>query len=190
MKSTYRISKSLFDRVLAGVGIVLVSPILVMIAICILIEDGRPVIFQQIRVGKNGTNFKIKKFRSMPKSAPSIASADAQHLTITKVGTVTRRLSLDELPQLWNILFGDMAFIGPRPALPSQTELLAGRSANGSWELKPGLTGLAQVNGFEGMSEHEKSDLDAQYLRQESIKTDLKVLYRTTQYLFKSPPRV
>lgn len=190
MRSLYRRTKSILDPLLAAAVLVLTSPILLLIAVAVVLDDGRPVFFNQLRVGREGAFFKIKKFRSMPLDSPSVASADASHLRVTRVGTIIRRLSLDELPQVWNIVSGDMAFIGPRPALPTQLELLSGRRANGSSLIKPGLTGLAQVKGYEGMGEQEKSELDGEYLLRESLLTDLKILSLTAVYLFKSPPRV
>ncbi len=187
---TYSKVKRCADLLLAGFLLVLLSPVCALVALAILIEDGRPIIFNQERVGRDGMNFRILKFRSMEIGAPNVASANAAEIRITRIGRFTRRFSLDEIPQVLNVIRGEMSFVGPRPALPSQSELLTVRQSNGASGLRPGITGLAQVDGFEGMSEKEKGRLDGRYAEHLSLQLDLNLIVRTFAFLAKEPPRV
>jgi O-antigen biosynthesis protein WbqP len=182
--------KRLFDIAISAAALILLSPLLLITAFAIWLEDRGPAFFRQDRVGKDGETFRIFKFRSMPVNTPHVAKADAGALRVTRVGKVIRRTSVDELPQLLNIFRGDMSVVGPRPPLPSQTALLETRAALGAMWCKPGLTGWAQVNGRDGMSEPEKGRLDAQYAEQVSFVTDLRIILRTFSYLLKRPPVV
>jgi O-antigen biosynthesis protein WbqP len=168
--------------------LVLLSPLLLLVAIAIRIEDGGPPIFRQQRVGRAGAPFTIYKFRSMPVGTPNMPSVAAGGLRVTRVGRVLRRTNIDELPQLWNVLKGDMSLVGPRPALPSQTVLLTLREAAGVLSLRPGLTGLAQVNAYDGMPETEKVQWEDRYARRVSFGRDLAILLRTFVYLLRRPP--
>src|SRR5205823_7797451 len=120
-------------------------------ALLIHLEDRGPVLFRQQRSGRDGRPFRIFKFRSMPVNTGDVPSSQARSLRVTRVGQIIRRLNIDELPQLINILRGDMSVVGPRPALPTQTALLDMRKANAAIKCKPGLTGLAQVNSYDNM---------------------------------------
>lgn len=180
--------KRWFDVVGAGVLLTVCSPVLLLIAFAIGLEDGRPVIFRQSRIGRDGKPFTLYKFRSMPVGTQQVPSAQALHVRLTRVGRVIRRTNVDELPQLLNILRGDMSLIGPRPALPSQASLLAARNARGIMTLRPGLTGLAQVNAYDGMSEQEKIAWEARYLQNVSLALDMVILTRTFAYLLRRPP--
>jgi lipopolysaccharide/colanic/teichoic acid biosynthesis glycosyltransferase len=186
----YAVTKRWVDFLLSLILLIGLSPILAVIALCILVEDGRPILFRQRRVGSALTSFTILKFRSMPVGVANVSSANAESLPVTRVGRIIRRTSLDELPQLINILRGDMSIIGPRPALPTQIELLQARNTNGSAFLRPGLTGLAQVNGFEGMTESEKAAFDGLYLRRENLREDVNILWKTFCFLLRPAPRV
>jgi O-antigen biosynthesis protein WbqP len=152
----------MFNRIFAFIIIIITSPIFVFVAIKILIEDGNPVLFTQKRVGINYSFFNIYKFRSMKKNTPNVAT----HLLtnpdqyLLKIGKFIRRTSLDELPNLINILKGEMVFVGPRPALYNQDDLMALRVATGVDKLKPGITGWAQVNGRNGISWEQKFKYD------------------------------
>lgn len=182
--------KRLFDIVLSGLSLIFLSPLLLLTALAIRLEDGGPALFRQERVGKDGSIFRIFKFRSMPVNTPHVAKADAAALRVTRVGKVIRRTSVDELPQLLNIMHGEMSVVGPRPPLPSQTALLETRSALGAMGCKPGLTGWAQINGRDGMSEPEKGRLDAEYAQRVTLATDLRIILLTFGYLLKRPPVV
>jgi len=183
-----RLFKRSLDALLSGLALAVLAPVLGVIAAAILLEDGRPVIFRQVRAGRDGGTFFLRKFRSMPVDTPNVPSSASKGLAVTRVGGVLRRTNLDELPQLINILRGDMSLVGPRPALPSQKRLLLLRAADGSTSLRPGLTGWAQVNSYEGMPEEEKAELDAEYARQVSLLKDLGIVLRTLPYLAKRPP--
>jgi O-antigen biosynthesis protein WbqP len=163
-------------------------PIFLLISIIIFIQDGGPAIFRQERIGKNGVVFRFYKFRSMPLNTPSVESKDTQKLQITPFGKFIRRTNLDELPQFYNVLKGDMSFIGPRPPLPAQTELIELRRINGAFHLSPGLTGWAQVNSFDGMSVGEKVKFDGEYASKISFGFEVLILLKTILYFTKKPP--
>ncbi len=180
--------KRLFDVTAAALGLLLLSPLLLLVAWLIRRSDGGPVFFRQPRVGAMGRRFVMLKFRSMPVDAPQIPSGAAGGLPVTRIGKLIRRLNIDEVPQLINVLCGEMSLIGPRPALPEQTDLLALRRQNGAWRLRPGLTGLAQVHAYDGMPTAEKAAYDGAYCARLSLFGDLKILARTLPYLLKQPP--
>ncbi len=186
----YPQTKRVFDAIFACALLVLLSPIFLVVAIMILFDDGKPIFFAQKRVGRGNSLFKIHKFRSMPTGVPTVASAHAEELPITRVGSFIRRTSIDEIPQLLNVIRGEMSFVGPRPALPTQTELLEVRQKNGAQRLRPGITGLAQVNGFDGMSEIQKGGLDGKYAASESFRVDFAIIGKTLVFLVRKPPRV
>jgi O-antigen biosynthesis protein WbqP len=183
-----RLFKPVFDRVGAAVALVALSPVLAAVAVAIRIEDGRPVLFRQERIGAYGTRFTVVKFRSMPTGTAALPSDQASNLSITAVGRLIRRTNLDELPQLWNIIRGNMSFVGPRPALPTQEELVRLRSASGASRCRPGLTGLAQISSYDGMPVSEKAALDQEYARRVTAGRDLGIVIRTFGYLVRRPP--
>jgi len=154
----------------------------------IYIEDRTPVIFKQPRVGKNGREFVLHKFRSMPTNSANIPSAKAGSLRITRVGKIIRRTNIDEIPQLYNILRGDMSVVGPRPAMTTQVELNELRRDAGVLNCKPGLTGLAQVNSYDGMPEAEKVRWDKNYAANISFTLDIYIIMKTFSYLMRRPP--
>ena len=167
--------------------LVFLSPLLLVITILILFEDGCPILFKQKRVGIHYSFFRIYKFRSMKKNTPNVATHLLTNPTqyLLKVGGILRKLSLDELPNLINILKGEMVFIGPRPALYNQDDLMALRVAAGVDKLKPGITGWAQVNGRDEISLEAKVALEKEYLANKSFIFDLKILNKTfTNVLF------
>jgi O-antigen biosynthesis protein WbqP len=151
------------------------------VAVSIFIEDGVPVFFKQKRVGINYTYFYIYKFRSMKKNTPNVAT----HLLtnpeqyLLKIGRILRKLSFDELPNLINIIKGEMVFVGPRPALYNQDDLMALRLAAGVDQLKPGITGWAQINGRDEISIEEKVALEKEYLEKKSYLFDMVILVKT-----------
>jgi len=158
------------------------------VALLIRITSDGPIIFKQSRVGRDGMLFIFYKFRSMPAKTKDISSDKIGDLNIDFIGRAIRRTSIDELPQLFNILIGDMSVVGPRPAIPNQIKLIEIRKRNGSIRCLPGLTGLAQVNSFDGMSVNEKADLDRDYINSISFMNDLVIILKTFFYLFKKPP--
>jgi O-antigen biosynthesis protein WbqP len=173
--------KRIFDIVLALLLLLPCLPILVGVALLVRVTSPGPVIYWSNRIGKNNLEFSMPKFRSMRIDAPAVAThllhKPSQWLTI--VGAFLRRTSLDELPQLWSILKGDMSFVGPRPALFNQGDLISLRTDAGIHKLLPGLTGLAQINGRDDLSIADKVNLDAEYLEKRSIGFDLWILWMT-----------
>jgi len=176
------------DVLASGLAILLLAPIFLAAGLAIWIDDGRPVLFRQTRVGCGGGPFTILKFRSMAKDAGDVPSDQAGFLAVTRVGRFLRRTNIDELPQLFNVLRGDMSLVGPRPSLPSQVELVTLRKRNGAIGLRPGLTGLAQIRSFDGMSAQEKAAFDGQYAANLSFWLDLKIILGTFAYLAHRPP--
>jgi lipopolysaccharide/colanic/teichoic acid biosynthesis glycosyltransferase len=174
------------DVALAGLGLVLTSPLLAAAAVAIRLEDGGPVLFRQTRVGKDGEDFGLLKLRSMSVGAEHVGAGfavDRGDSRITRVGRVLRRTSVDELPQLWNVLRGDMSVIGPRPTLRYQVDRYNDRQRR-RLEVRPGLTGWAQVNGRATLSWDERIELDVWYVEHRSAAVDLKILLRTPLALF------
>ena len=169
--------KRLFDIVLSLGGLIVLSPIFLGLSIAIVIDDPGPVFFTQKRVGQNKRYFKLHKFRSMkmctPHDRPTHMLENPEQY-ITKVGSFIRRHSLDELPQIWDIFLGGMSVIGPRPALWNQDLLTAERDKYGANDVKPGLTGLAQINGRDELEIPEKAKLDGDYCKSIGFKMDLK----------------
>ena len=173
--------KRLFDLFLAlTMGVVLVLPVL-LVALAVKLTSRGPALYWSDRVGRFNRIFRMPKFRSMRVDTPAVAT----HLLndpgswLTPIGSFLRKSSLDELPQLWSILRGDMSFVGPRPALFNQDDLVALRTAAGVHELVPGLTGWAQVNGRDELPIPEKVKLDAEYLRRRSLAFDIYILWLT-----------
>lgn len=180
--------KRVFDIIFAVGLIVGLLPFFLFISFIIFIQDFGTPIFKQIRIGKNGEEFLFFKFRSMPLNTPNVESHQKEKLKITPFGKFIRRTNLDELPQFFNVLKGDMSFIGPRPPIASQKKLIAFRKANKSLFLKPGLTGWAQVNSYDGMPEAIKANFDGEYADRISLKMDLLILFKTVIYFTKKPP--
>ena len=177
-----RYGKRALDFVLALGGLLCLSWLLLGLAAAIRLDSPGPVFFKQKRVGAHKSHFEILKFRTMradtPHDMPTHLLADPDRY-ITRVGRFLRRTSLDELPQLWNILKGDMAVIGPRPALWNQYDLLAERDKYGANDVRPGLTGLAQIHGRDELEIEEKARLDGEYARKLSFAMDVKIFFMT-----------
>lgn len=176
-----------FDIIAASAGTVILSPVMAGVAIWIKLDSPGPVIFRQKRVGRGKSHFYIYKFRTMRADTPKDM---ATHLLtdpssrITRAGRILRRTSLDELPQLVNILLGSMSVVGPRPALYNQYDLIAERDKYGVNELRPGLTGWAQVNGRDEVTIDEKAKLDAEYAKNLSLSMDMRCIWRTFSNVF------
>ncbi len=173
--------KKLFDFLLALSALTMLALPLCLVALAIKLSSKGPVLYWSDRVGKNNRIFSMPKFRSMRTDTPALAT----HLLtkpeqyLTPIGSFIRRTSLDEIPQLWSILAGDMSFVGPRPALFNQHDLIDMRTHNGIHLLLPGLTGWAQVNGRDELSIEDKVKFDAEYLAHRSMGMDLEILWKT-----------
>ncbi|MEK4514269.1 sugar transferase [Paenibacillus sp. FSL H8-0122] len=185
----YMIVKQTLDFILALIGMLLLWPFFLIIAIVIKSTSKGPVLFRQKRLGRNKKEFNILKFRTMrtdtPSDMPTHLLQDPDFF-ITKVGKFLRKTSLDELPQIINILKGDMSIVGPRPALWNQYDLIAERDKYGANEIKPGLTGWAQVNGRDEPSIVEKAKLDGEYTMNLTFQFDLKIFIKTILSVLKS----
>jgi undecaprenyl phosphate N,N'-diacetylbacillosamine 1-phosphate transferase len=181
-----KLLKEIFDRCAAAILLLLLLAIFIIISICIRLDSKGPIFFIQNRVGKDKKNFKIYKFRTMVKDAEKMDKFDLESndKRITRVGKIIREWSIDELPQLINILKGDMSFIGPRPTLLYQVEKYDQFQLR-RLEFKPGLTGWAQVNGRNALSWDEKIKLDIYYVDHWSLKLDLKILLLTIKVVLR-----
>jgi O-antigen biosynthesis protein WbqP len=180
--------KRALDIVISMVALMFLWPILLLVAFLIKIFDPGPVIFRQNRVGRNGELFVFYKFRSMPLNTGDIPSDSIGVVEVGLIGKFIRRTSIDEFPQLFNILRGDMSVVGPRPPIPRQIELIEARRANGALLCRPGLTGLAQIKSFNGMTVFQKADFDGAYARSVTFLGDIKIILGTFTYLLKPPP--
>lgn len=179
----FKMVKRLLDLLLALIAIVVLSIPILIIVIAVAVTSRGPVIYWSQRVGRDKIIFKMPKFRTMEVGSPEVAT----HLLLnpedllTPIGSFLRRTSLDELPQIWSIVMGDMSFVGPRPALYNQNDLIESRELNGVNQLTPGLTGWAQLNGRDSLPIPEKVALDVEYLKHKSFLFDLKILFLTTR---------
>jgi O-antigen biosynthesis protein WbqP len=173
--------KQLFDLAMALVAAVFLALPILLVALAVRYSSPGPALYWSDRVGRNNQIFKMPKFRSMRIDTPAVAThlLDNPSQWLSPIGSFLRKSSLDELPQLWSILKGDMSFVGPRPALFNQHDLIALRTEKGIHELVPGLTGWAQVNGRDEIPIPQKVELDAQYLKRKSFLFDLKILWMT-----------
>ena len=180
--------KRVLDIVLAALAAALLALPVVVVALLVELTSPGPALYWSERVGKDNRTFRMPKFRSMRVDTPPVAThllKDADRF-LTPIGSFIRRTSLDELPQLWSILVGDMSFVGPRPALFNQDDLIALRTARGVHRLVPGLTGWAQVNGRDELPIPVKVEMDAEYLRRRSLAFDLRILWMTALKVMRS----
>jgi lipopolysaccharide/colanic/teichoic acid biosynthesis glycosyltransferase len=176
----------ILDVALAGIGLTAASPALAVAALAIRLEDGGPILYRQRRVGLAGEEFELLKLRTMEVDAERKGAGYAVNEgdpRITRVGRILRRLSVDEVPQLWNVVRGDMSLIGPRPTLPYQVERYTPRQRR-RLEVKPGITGWAQIQGRARLPWDERIELDVWYVEHRSPLLDLKILARTPRALF------
>ena len=174
------------DIAVAGTGLVLTSPVLAASALAVKLENGGPILYRQIRVGKDGEDFELLKLRTMVVGAEKIGAGFAVNEgdpRITRVGRFLRRLSLDELPQLWNVVRGDMSIVGPRPTLRYQVDQYDERQHH-RLDVKPGITGWAQIHGRARLSWTERIELDLWYIDHRSPRVDLRILLSTPRALF------
>ena len=184
----YSISKRTMDIVSSLVGLILLSALFLLVAILIKLDSKGPIIFKQIRIGKNSKPFYIYKFRSMKIDAPNLSTEEfinASDFT-TKVGKFIRKTSIDELPQLVNILKGDMSIVGPRPVIEREVRLLEIRKECNVDSILPGITGLAQINGRDNIDDYEKVKYDFEYLSKRNLVLDIKIIINTVLKVAKS----
>ena len=170
-----------FQKFLALIGILAFAPLIIIICMIIYIDDGNPIFFKQKRIGKNNKIFTLYKFRTMLINTPDIAThlIDPGSIKFTRIGPFLRKYSLDELPQLFNIIKNEMALIGPRPALYNQKDLIKKRTEKGIEILPPGITGWAQINGRDELEIDEKVKMDYYYLKNQSLSLDIRILFLT-----------
>jgi O-antigen biosynthesis protein WbqP len=181
MKLGYLYLKRILDVTLSAIALIMLFPIILIIACIIAVFDGLPIIYWSDRVGVNGKIFQMPKLRTMKPETPAVATnlLQSPEACMTWFGPFLRKTSLDELPQLWSILVGDMSFIGPRPALFNQTKLISLRKDAQIDKLRPGLTGLAQISGRDELSDELKVQFDEGYLKNISFNLDLKIIALT-----------
>lgn len=184
----YSILKRLGDISISLIAITLFCPVFILIAIAIKLDSEGPVIFKQKRFGIHKKIFYVFKFRTMKVESPKyVATRDLQNPEqwITRVGAFLRKTSLDELPQLCNILVGDMSIVGPRPVVVSERDVIEAREKYGANDVLPGLTGWAQINGRDNLSTDIKAKLDGYYVKNRSLIMDIKCIVRTIPYVLK-----
>lgn len=179
--------KRLFDFTVSLLLILMLLPVFFIISIVIAIDAGNPVIYKQYRVGKDNKLFYIYKFRTMKNNTRLAATKDLTEAdsVITKSGRILRKTSLDELPQLFNVLKGDMSFVGPRPLIPEEKEIRVLRKKYGIYTVRPGITGWAQVNGRDMLTDEEKALFDKEYIDKQSIAFDIKIMFKTVLVVLK-----
>lgn len=182
--------KRILDIMVSSVALIIFAIPMLIIAICIKADSKEdPILFKQVRIGKNDVPFKIYKFRIMRTDAPHQMATEKfenPEVYITKIGEKLRKSSLDELPQLLNVLRGDMSIVGPRPLIPKEKEVLSWRDEYGAEKVLPGITGLAQVNGRDELIGEEKAKYDAEYANSISFLLDLKILAKTVSDVVRS----
>ena len=179
--------KRFFDFTVSLLMILLLLPVFNLTGKIIAIDAGNPVIYKQYRVGKDNKLFYIYKFRTMKNNTRLAATKDLTEAdsVITKSGRILRKTSLDELPQLFNVLKGDMSFVGPRPLIPEEKEIRQLRKEYGIYSVRPGITGWAQVNGRDMLSDEEKALFDKEYIDKQSIAFDIKIMFKTVMVVLK-----
>lgn len=171
--------KRALDVAACALLLLLLWPILLIVIVAIRLESRGPAIFKQVRVGKHGRVFTCYKFRTMFAGTGDVPTHQVSASAITPLGDYMRRFKIDELPQLANVLAGDMSLVGPRPCLPSQVELIEARRRLGVLEVRPGITGLAQVGGIDMSNADRLAEVDAKYVRNQSFRGDLKLIWAT-----------
>lgn len=184
----YSVVKRLGDIILSLMGIIILCPIFMIIAIMIKLDSEGPIIFKQKRFGRYRKSFYVFKFRTMKVESPKYVATRDLHNSeqwITRVGSFLRKTSLDELPQLYNILVGDMSIVGPRPVAINELDVVEARDKYGANDILPGLTGWAQINGRDNLSTDMKAKLDGYYVKHRSLIMDIKCIVRTIPYVLK-----
>ena len=186
-KRSYNFVKRTFDLILSALAMIVCAIPILVISLIVYINDPGPVIFSQYRVGRHGKRFKVYKFRTMVQNTPKyLSTKDVKNPKqyITKVGRVLRKTSLDELPQLWNVFRGDMSLVGPRPLISDEIDIHQMRSRFGVYNVRPGITGLAQINGRDTLGAVDKVHWDVRYLEHYGLKMDLKIFAATFPQVF------
>jgi O-antigen biosynthesis protein WbqP len=171
--------KRTLDVTAALAGLIILTPVLIVVAILVGITSKGFVLFRQVRVGRQEQTFVCNKFRTMHEGTTQRGTHEINSSALTSAGAFLRALKLDELPQLWNVLWGEMSLVGPRPCLPNQQELIAERRAREVFSVSPGITGLAQVQGVDISKPKQLAEIDQTYIRTRSIGMDLKLIFRT-----------
>ncbi|MDZ7824253.1 MAG: sugar transferase [Ahrensia sp.] len=171
--------KRIFDFVTSLFGIIAFSPLMLIIMVIIWAQRDGQIIFAQVRVGKDQVPFVCYKFRTMVVGTPQLATHEVGVNNITVFGAKLRRYKLDELPQLYNVLAGDMSLVGPRPCLPTQHDLIAARAVRNVFLLRPGITGLAQINGIDMRDPEKLAKIDALYFSDNNILNDIWIIFKT-----------
>lgn len=173
--------KRFFDFIISLFALIILSPLFIIISLIILFSDGTPILFRQKRVGKGNKLFVIYKFRTMENGVGDIASGELENAEkkITRFGKILRATSIDELPQLFNILNGTMSLIGPRPLIPAEKEIRELRERYNVYSVRPGITGWAQVNGRDNITAENKALLDKEYVEKQSLMFDIKIFFLT-----------
>jgi O-antigen biosynthesis protein WbqP len=174
-------AKRAFDIACAIFGGIVLLPLIVALALAVRLTSPGPGLFQQVRVGREQRLFVCYKLRTMTTGTGDRPSHETAPSAITPLGKVLRRTKLDELPQLWNIVKGEMSFVGPRPCLPGQLHLIEARRARGVYSLRPGITGVAQVRGVDMSDPEALANLDALYLKQMSVRRDIQLIWQTVR---------
>jgi len=183
----YKFTKRVFDIVCSILGIIILSPIFIIVSMLIKLESKGPIIFKQLRAGKDSKPFYIYKFRSMKIETPNIATNDFadSYAYITRIGKIIRKTSIDEIPQLFNILKGDMSIVGPRPVILEEVDLIELRQSYNIDKILPGITGWAQINGRDNIGNEEKVKYDYEYLVNKSFIMDLYIIIMTVLKVLK-----
>ena len=173
--------KRIFDLTVSVIALVLLSPLFLAVSVAILLTDGAPVLFKQERVGKDNKLFVVYKFRTMRNGIGDVATSNLTDANekITKTGKFLRLTSIDELPQLFNIINGTMSLVGPRPLIPAESEIRELREKYGVYSVRPGITGYAQINGRDNIDDETKALLDKEYVEKQSFMFDLKIIFKT-----------
>ena len=173
------ISKRIFDIAASLAGLIALSPLMAILWVLVRLGSPGPGLFAQQRVGRNEQIFTCYKFRTMHVGTAQRATHEVSKSAITSTGKILRRFKLDELPQLWNVLIGDMSLVGPRPCLPVQDALIAERRKRGVYTLRPGVTGLAQVRNIDMSKPERLAEIDAEYMQHQSLMFDLRLILKT-----------
>lgn len=187
-QKVYLVFKRLCDILLSSVAVLFLLPFMLIVAVIIKLTSKGPAVFLQNRVGQFGKSIKVYKFRTMLESAPSdVATGNLENpeLYITKIGKILRMTSFDEILQLFNVLKGEMSLVGPRPIILSEDEIHALREKNKIYSIKPGITGLAQINGRDLLTPEEKVRYDSLYMQKVSLKMDIYILFKSVIVVFK-----
>ena len=175
----YKLMKRIFDILISCIGLILVLPVVIILAVLISLNSNGSPIFAQERVGRHEQRFKCYKLRTMFLDGPNVGTHEISSEAITPIGIRIRKTKLDELPQLWNVIRGEMSLVGPRPCLPSQTRLIEARRKYDVFDVIPGITGLAQVNSIDMSTPDELAKLDRQYIDQMNFMGDIAIMWAT-----------